>query len=54
MKTTYGVMERKTGVILVEGSKEYCEKWVKENCHHNEKYDIWKDADHEEVIIVVQ
>jgi len=53
MKTTYSVMEVKTGVVLVQGSYDYCKNWVFENCKHNEKYDIWKDADHEEVTITV-
>lgn len=53
MKSSYCVMEVKTGVVLVQGSYEYCKKWIFENCKHNEKYDIWKDADHEEVTITV-
>lgn len=48
----YAVMGSKTGVILVEGSMEYCQTWVFRNCKHIKKYDIWKDTDGEPVTIV--
>ena len=51
MKSKYAVMETKTGAILIEGSYEYCKKWVFDNCKYNKKYNIWKDVDHEEVTI---
>lgn len=53
MKSSYGVMEVKTGVVLVEGTYEYCEKWIRKNCHYNKKYGFWKDADHEQVSITL-
>ena len=53
MKVTYSVMEVKTGCVLLQGSYDYCQKWIFENCKHNEKYDIWKDAANEEVTITV-
>lgn len=53
MKLKHKVVEVKTGVVLVSGSYEYCKKWIFENCNHNEKYDIWKDADHEPITLTV-
>ena len=47
----YIVMEVKTGVVLVQGSYDYCKNWVFKNCTHNEKRDIWADADREEITI---
>jgi len=53
MKSKYCVMETKTGVVLIEGSYEYCKQWISQNCKYIEKYGIWKDADHEEVTITI-
>ena len=53
MKAEYGVIEVKTGVILIVGSYGYCEKWISENCKYNEKYGIWKDVDNEPVTISI-
>lgn len=53
IETTYCVMETKTGVILVEGSYQFCKQWVSEHCKYIDKYDFWKDADHEIVTITV-
>lgn len=51
MKTTYGVMELKTRVVLVKGSYEYCKEWIFANCKHDKTFDFWRDADHEVVSI---
>lgn len=53
MRETYGVMEVKTGVVLVKGSYEYCKNWIFNNCKYIKKYDTYKDADHEFVTITV-
>lgn len=53
MKSTYCVMEVKTGVVLVKGSYEYCKNWIFKNCKYIKTYDTWKDADHEVVTITV-
>lgn len=52
MKNKYAVMETKTGVILVEGSMEYCQQWIFKNCKYIKKYDVYKDSDHQAVTIV--
>lgn len=53
MKESYGVMEVKTGVVLVVGSYKYCKEWILKNCKYNEKYDTYADADHKFVTITV-
>ena len=53
MKTKYSVIEMNTGVILILGSHEYCQKWISENCKYNEKYGFWKDIDNEPVVISI-
>ena len=52
MKANYAVMETKTGVILIEGTYEFCANWMIYNCKHNKKYGIWKDVDHKQVEII--
>lgn len=52
MKNKYAVMETKTGVILVEGSMEYCQQWIFQNCKYIKTYDVWKDKDREIVTII--